>query len=224
MNAVEVNLYRHGHTGRNDTPGIVFGQTLGEPLDDLGLSQAEALGEYQRDNDLIPGYVFTSHAERALMTAHTAVGVLALSGRLRHDLTIETDERLVEQSLGRHEGMRREEVYTDEVRAQIDRELGNYRHPGGESMHDVMSRGYAALVGAARIAEGSDVKQVDLYSHNMTIATILARVEGATNPADLHEYVLGMIRGKRLANVSRTLVVWEKGRFNIELVGEPTIL
>lgn len=224
MNAVEVNLYRHGHTRRNDTPDIVFGQSLDEPLDELGFVQAYELGVYQRDHFLIPDLVRNSHAERALMTAYTAVGALVLSGSLTRDIVVESDERLVEQSLGSHEGMRREDVYTDDVKAQIDRERGNYRHPNGESMMDLMTRGYAALLDAASVAERSGARQIDLYSHNMTIESILARLDGADEPDSLHGYVLGNLRNKRLANVSRTLVVWENGRFNIELVGEPTIL
>lgn len=224
MNAVEVNLYRHGHTGRNDTPGIVFGQSLDVPLDDLGEAQAYELGVYQRENDLIPDLVRSSHAERSLMTAYTAVGVLAISGRLSHDLVVETDERLVEQSLGVHEGMRRDDVYTEAVKVQLDRERGNYRHPGGESMMDMMTRGYAALLDATSVAERSGAKQVDLYSHNMTIESILAKLDGADESDTLHAYLLGNLRQKRLANVSRTLVIWENGRFNVELVGEPTIL
>jgi broad specificity phosphatase PhoE len=224
MNAVEINLYRHGHTGRNDTQDIVFGQSLDEPLDELGLAQAEQLGAFQDENDLIPGYVFTSHAERGLVTAETAVGVLALRGRLSREFPVQKDQRLVEQSLGYHEGRQRLEVYTPAVKARIQHELADYRHPGGESMRDASDRGYAALVSSARLAESTSVEQVDLYSHNMTIASILARIEGANSSQEMHEYVRRMLLAKRIGYVSRTLVVWEKDRFKVEHIGEPTIL
>lgn len=224
MNAVELNLYRHAHTSRNDIGDTVFGQSLDEPLDDLGLLQAAQLGEYQADHNMIPGYVFTSHAERALMTAHSAVGVLAMRGCLPPDFSIQRDQRLVEQSLGAHEGMPRRQVYSSEVKGQIELKQADYRHPEGESMRDASDRGYAALLSSARLAETSDVHQVDLYSHNMTIASILARIEGAISSKDMHEYVRGMLLAKRLGYVSRTLIVWENDQFNIEHIGEPTVV
>ena len=224
MSAVEINLYRHGHTAHNEIRDVVFGQSLDEPLDELGFEQAAELGVYQADNDLIPGYVFTSHAERSLMTAHTAVGVLALRGRLPQGFTVQRDQRLVEQSLGVHEGMLRSEVYTPAVLEQIEREQAEYRHPEGESMRDASDRGYAALLSSARLAESSDVSRVDLYTHNMTIASILARIEGAHSSKEMHDYVRGMLNAQRLGFVSRTLVVWENDQFNIEHIGEPTVV
>lgn len=224
MSAIELNLYRHAHTARNDIGDVVFGQSLDEPLDELGFAQAVQLGEYQADHDLIPGYVFTSHAERALMTAHAAVGVLAMRGRLPQDFPVQRDQRLVEQSLGTHEGMLRRDVYTPTVLEQIEREQAEYRHPEGESMRDASDRGYAALLSSARLAESTDVQRVDLYSHNMTIASILARIEGANSSKEMHDYVRSMLRTQRLGNVSRTLVVWEDEQFKIEHIGEPTIV
>src|SRR6185437_7806369 len=157
----------------NEIQDVVFGQSLDEPLDDLGLAQAAQLGEFQADNDLIPGYVASSHAERALLTAHSAVGVLAMRGLLPQDFTVQRDQRLVEQSLGAHEGLPRRLVYTPEVIEQIEREQADYRHPEGESMRDARDRGYAALLSSARLAGASSIERVDLYTHNMTIASML---------------------------------------------------
>ena len=224
MNAVEINLYRHGHTARNDYSDIVFGQSLGEPLDALGEAQAADLGAYQRDLDLIPELVFSSHAERAFNTANIALGVLAVSGQLPRGFGVAIDKRLVEQSLGTHEGMRRIDAYTPQVKAQIERERADYTHPGGESMRDLSNRGYAAVLDGARRATASGVRQVDNYTHNMTIAAILARIEGAVSSDEMHDYIRGLLLAKRIGNVSRTLVVWEREKFRIELIGEPTIL
>jgi broad specificity phosphatase PhoE len=223
MNAIECNLYRHGHTPANDRPEVVMGQSLGAPLDGLGLAQAIALGNYLVDNELIPDLVFSSHAERALSTARTAVGVLRVSGKFSRNVAVMTDQRLTEQSLGEHEGMPRVEVYTSEILEQIDRERADYRHPRGESMRDVSARGYAALLDGVRFAEKTSVARVDNYTHNMTIAAILARIEGAVKPDEMHDYIRSMTLAKRIGNVSRTMVVWEKDRFRVELVGEPTV-
>jgi len=224
MSAVEINLYRHGHTGHNDIQDVIFGQSLDEPLDELGVEQAVQLGEYQADNGLIPGYVASSHAERSLMTAHSAVGVLAMRGHLPQDFTVQRDQRLVEQSLGSHEGLPRRLVYTPVVLEQIENEQAEYRHPEGESMRDASDRGYAALLSSARLAETSSIRQVDLYTHNMTIASMLARIEGANSSKEMHDYVRGMLLAKRLGYVSRTVVVWENDKFTIEHIGEPTVL
>lgn len=226
MNAVELNLYRHGHVGRNDVTDLVFGQTLEEELDALGLAQAEELSVYQLDNGLIPDYVVSSHAERALQTANIVVGRLALSGRLAPGVTVIQDRRLVEQCLGKHEGMPRAEVYTQEVKYQIGLQLADYRHPGkgGESMRDTSTRGLAALSDSARLAEARGYKQVDLYSHNMTIAATLAQLEGHTSSKDMHDYIRQMLLSKRLGNVSRTLVIWDNNRLKVELIGEPTVI
>jgi broad specificity phosphatase PhoE len=47
--ALEVDLYRHGHTPSNDKKHIVMGQNLGVPLDTQGEGQALSLGEFQEE-------------------------------------------------------------------------------------------------------------------------------------------------------------------------------
>jgi broad specificity phosphatase PhoE len=218
MTVVEVDLFRHGHSRANEDPSLVIGQSLPAPLSEQGMQQAEALGEYIVSRRLRPDIAYHSPAERARATAAAALGVLGVEGCL----PILPDARLLEQSLGEHEGRPRASVYTRSVRGQLDIEKAAYRHPGGESMLDASERMHDWLEEAALRATREGQRRVHGYSHNTAMASLLARLAGAGRPDEMQEYVLETLRERRIGYASRTLIVYERGRFRIEHIGEPT--
>jgi broad specificity phosphatase PhoE len=217
-NAVELNLYRHGHVPENDNPGIVTGQNLSAELDTLGESQAQGLGEFMRGYGIRPDIAYSSHARRVVQTGSIALSVMDPFDHL--PLIVEPN--LVEQDMGFSEGRPREEVYTPAVKAKIAQLGAEYRHPGGESMADVGRRMFAFLLNSARNAEAEELAQVSAFSHNVSIATVVAKVEGVVAPDEMRDRVLSLLGGRVIGNASRTLIVYEKGQFRLEHIGEPT--
>jgi broad specificity phosphatase PhoE len=221
MPRIEVSLFRHGHTPRNADPSIVTGQSLDVPLSELGERQAVTLGNYQAQNGLFPNVVNSSHALRTRMTAQLAlesVGYAIMP-------PIGIDERLVEQNLGKSEGRPRTEVYTDDVKIQIALHGANYRHPGGESMADTGVRMYDWLTQTSEDLEGTewlDAVQIHAYSHQIAIASLIARVEGVESPLEMRDHVLSLSQNNAIGNASHTFIVIENGTPNIEFIGQST--
>lgn len=66
-------IARHGNTfGPDDTPTRV-GVRTDLPLVEKGIEQAKAIGEFLRENRLIPDTVYTSHLQRTQQTAKAAI-------------------------------------------------------------------------------------------------------------------------------------------------------
>lgn len=69
MTATRLLIIRHGNTfGPEDAPRRV-GVKTDIPLVESGIAQAQSIGHYLRDHDLIPDTVFASELQRAQQTA-----------------------------------------------------------------------------------------------------------------------------------------------------------
>ena len=79
-----VHLLRHGEVANPD--GVLYGRLPGFRLSDLGQAQAKLAAEYLAQRPV--GYLVASPLERAQQTAQPLADAL--------DLTVETDERLIE--------------------------------------------------------------------------------------------------------------------------------
>ena len=87
----DIWLVRHGRTPSN-AARIIQGQ-IDEPLDELGVAQAEALGRWFSAEGVTFGAAFSSPLQRAARTADLAVAAL--------DVDVERVEGLMERSFGR---------------------------------------------------------------------------------------------------------------------------
>lgn len=128
-------LFRHGETDWN-REGRLQGKT-DTPLNATGLAQAEALAERLRGRRL--DAIVSSDLTRALTTARIVAEALGVP--------LATDEGLRETGVGQAEGM----IWED-AKARFGGELterwyseGNTAFPGGETGHETLARGLAAL-------------------------------------------------------------------------------
>ncbi len=128
-------LVRHGESQYNAT-GRIQGQ-LDVPLSEIGRRQAAAVAERLATEPL--DALYASPLSRALETAQAIA--------TRHDLKIETDDRLKEIHAGDFQGLTREEMtakYPDEERRWTAREA-DFRIGGGETRRELQDRGKAVL-------------------------------------------------------------------------------
>jgi probable phosphoglycerate mutase len=128
-------LVRHGES-RFNAEGRVQGP-LDVPLSDLGRRQAAAVAQRLADEPL--DAIVASPLTRALETA------LAIAAR--HELAIETDDRLKEIHAGSFQGLTHAEMaarFPEEERRWTAREA-DFRIPGGETRRELAVRGRAAL-------------------------------------------------------------------------------
>ena len=121
-------IVRHGRTEFNAT-GRLQGRT-DNPLDEVGLAQAEAVATYL-EPELLPDTMFVcSPLLRARQTA------TAIVNRLNSSFDI--DERWIELDYGSYEGLRQAEVPANvwhEWRSDSD-----FAAPQGESLNQVQER------------------------------------------------------------------------------------
>jgi broad specificity phosphatase PhoE len=121
-----IAFVRHGQTALN-REGRLQGR-LDAPLSDVGIEQATALGRAFARADV--ARVVTSPLRRA---GETAAAIAAL-----HDLTVETEDRLIELDYGDWDGIALGEVPA--ARWAAWREDPGFAPPGGERLTDVTKR------------------------------------------------------------------------------------
>ncbi|MEX2185261.1 MAG: histidine phosphatase family protein [Pirellulales bacterium] len=128
-------LVRHGESQFN-AAGRIQGQ-LDVPLSDTGRRQAAAVAERLAAEPL--DALYCSPLSRALETAQAIAA--------RHDLPIQTDDRLMEIHAGDFQGLTREEMaakFPEEERRWTAREA-DFRIGGGETRRELADRGKAVL-------------------------------------------------------------------------------
>lgn len=131
---IELLVIRHGESAWNagnvGGPHIIGGRSNETPLTDLGQSQSKNIGRLLLKKGLIPDRVFSSPAVRALDTCRIALSEMGL------DIDVTVDYALQEMDQGDWVGHTRDEVYTPEVRSEMERLGMDFKSPGGESMHE----------------------------------------------------------------------------------------
>ena len=135
-------IVRHGRTEFNAT-GRLQGRT-DNPLDEVGLAQAEAVATYLAPELLSDTLIVCSPLLRARQTATAiAKGVGA---------SLEIDERWIELDYGAYEGLRQSEVPSNVWREW--RSDSNFAAPQGESLNQVQQRVTDACAELAQRLEG----------------------------------------------------------------------
>jgi len=121
-------IVRHGRTEFNAT-GRLQGRT-DNPLDEVGLAQAEAVAAYLQP-DLLSDTLFV--CSPLLRARQTATAIVNRIGR-----PIEIDERWIELDYGSYEGLRQAEVPSNVWREW--RNDNDFAAPEGESLNQVHQR------------------------------------------------------------------------------------
>ena len=135
-------IVRHGRTEFN-AAGRLQGRT-DNPLDEVGLAQAEAVATYLAPELLSDTLIVCSPLLRARQTATAiAKGVGA---------SLEIDERWIELDYGAYEGLRQSEVPSNVWREW--RSDSNFAAPQGESLNQVQQRVTDACAELAQRLEG----------------------------------------------------------------------
>ena len=178
---MELFVARHGETEWNAVSRLCGRTDL--PLNDTGKLQAETLAKAIVAQGFEIDALFASPLLRAQQTA----GIVAEHLRL----TIQTDERLIEQNYGDFEG-----GSTQNPDFLNNKRQFAYRYPNGESMMQVGFRVYSFL---EELKQRKDLNRVLLVSHGGTCRVLNTYFEDMTNEAffqwgmqnaDLRRYTL----------------------------------
>ncbi len=163
---MKLYVARHGQTQWN-VLNKVCGRT-DVALTDLGMEQAEELARHVKDLPI--DRIISSPMLRANQTAAPAARELGLS--------IEVDNRLIEQDYGIYEGVsRRDQNFLANKRHFA------FRYPGGESMMDVAYRVYSLL---EELKRDQDSRGILLVCHGGVCRVIRTYFENMTNEEYFH--------------------------------------
>jgi broad specificity phosphatase PhoE len=180
----------------NVQPGLVCGRSNSVPLTGKGELEAAACGK--RLKKMYPeGFdeIYASTADRAEQTAKIALGEM---GKTPEDVESELklSEQVLEICMGNWTGQDRKKVYSEDVMAEIDRDLLFHRPPGvsaedsgaaGESQFDTEQR--VAEFCDSIVAGGAGRKDgavAAVFMHGLAIRCFVRRVLGAAPLAALH--------------------------------------
>ena len=158
---MKIYLIRHGQTGRNANPDLI-GQSPEEPLSELGVQQAMALGKRFQAEAMAFKEVYCSPYKRAMQTCHLALP----------DCKPTVVDDLREYSAGEAEDCSRSEMITFETLNAM-RELGmHFTWPGGETLFEVEERAAKWLYQVMQQYKDERVN-LAVFSHGMTIKCLL---------------------------------------------------
>ena len=172
---MKLYVARHGETAWNAEYRVCGRTDL--PLTQRGEEQARLLAVEARGKGI--QVIVASPMKRAMQTAAPVAEALGLS--------IETDQRLMEQCYGGFEGCSRSDPGFLANKRQFA-----YRYPGGESMMDLAARVYPVL---SEIKEKYAGKTVLLVCHGAVCRVIHSYFHDMTN----EEYFSFMTENARLA-------------------------
>jgi phosphoserine phosphatase len=163
-----IYLVRHGQTAWNKEE--IFRGRTDVPLDEIGLKQAELVGQYFKGME-IHG-VFSSSLSRAWQTAEK----IAES----HGLKVEPLEGILDMSFGNWEGRPHEEIR--QADSKTYREWVETPHlvrlPGGESLDDVRMRAMAGMEAVIRNHPG---KTLVFVTHRVINKLLICGILGLDN-------------------------------------------
>ena len=129
---IDLYLIRHPEAKHNETPEIIGGRSNNSPVSPLGEKQTYALYERLIKEGIVFDEVYSSPAVRTLYLANFFV---------MNDPQIIVDSDLQEIDQGEWTGRKRVEVYTPEIKMQMNADSWNFRAPDGESQNEVGQRG-----------------------------------------------------------------------------------
>ena len=173
----EIYLVRHGEAEHNlREAGFIGGRSHNARLTTNGAKQARRFGRYLQGIDLRTVQIWTSGAVRTNQTAELSLVAAGINPIWRED------ERFHEVSQGEFEGKPREDVYTDEVIQQLQRDGLDGKLPGGESLADAQQRMYQALI---EIHGSQPNGPVLIHSHGLAIRALAGKLIDADKPTIL---------------------------------------
>lgn len=173
--ATHLYLIRHGQTSAN-----VRHQLAGHtdvPLDELGLSQAQQVGDRMRQVALQA--IVTSPLQRARRTAEAIAN--------HHRLRLREDQRLKEIHFGHAEGLTLSEAGTafpELLRLRDDPNSADFAWPGGDRRSDFHARIFGAF---ADLAQQHLNQHLAVVAHGGVITSIVAQLDGGS-PNDYERY------------------------------------
>lgn len=210
----EIYLVRHAESEANLLPHLIAGRSSESPLTSRGVEQAQQLGLYMLDNEMVPINVFASPARRTRSTAAHALKQLGLEGM---EPVVSTD--LLEQSQGEYEGKVREEVYTDEIKAERERLGKNFKLPGAESMNEVGQRvdNWVQRTIEEVASERASEEPIQIYgfTHAGSVANLASRILDWGRYETYQNQVA-------IPNASISRFVLDKGKLSVDYVGHKT--
>jgi broad specificity phosphatase PhoE len=223
MSYTEVHIVGHASAVHMETPEIVAGRAPYSILTEIGIRQAQALGETWAEENTNFDEAWTSPIIRAVNTLQIAqtIAGMALKG--------EFDPRLAEQCLGNNEGKARDDVYDPYNKWMLELQGALYRHQGrnsegmpGESLLDVSKR-MTAFIESVHTESNDEPKTIVAVSHAIPIKGMLNFIEmggqsHSVDPLELQSRTLDLDR-HTIAPCSQTLVRVENGTDP----GEPVI-
>ncbi len=162
---VNIILIRHGETDWNTEQ--VFRGRIDVPLNQVGLSQAEAVGRSLRDSDI--DALYSSPLTRAFETAH-----MLAKGR---NLKIVSEEGFIDINFGLWQGISHQKVKEDfkDLYGQWISEPHEVTFPQGESLEKVKIRSKKAL---DTIVKNNPGRTVAIVSHRVVNKVLLCTVLG----------------------------------------------
>jgi broad specificity phosphatase PhoE len=166
---LEFHFIRHAESMGNLRPEIVSGQSNHYPLSELGRKQAKWLAQRYPDLEThFSRYRFWSSP--AVRTQETAQIFFDQFPNLSPEL--QTSELLLELHQGDWVGRARNEVYTEEVLAQIQADNWNFKAPNGESQRTVEMRMLAWLEAQIQTFADQDLTFL-VFTHGVAIKCLL---------------------------------------------------
>lgn len=160
---------RHAESRMNaEFPHLIGGRTNHSPLTDVGMAQAEKLGQrFKRENRIFDQW-FTSPAIRTRETARIVSEIIAPK------VTITADDRLQEVHQEIWEGLDRETTYTPDILKDMTAQRWHFKAPEGESQHDVERR---MVEFTAECLEKYPGKDIIVFSHGVAIKCLIRFVQ-----------------------------------------------
>lgn len=196
---------RHAESQANTRPDIIGGRANHVELTERGVEQAKRVGRYLGQIGAAPQLVYRSPAVRTMQTAEHAL----VAADIHADIYIH--DGLQEMAQGIFEGRDRDEIYTPEKQAEMDKAGKDAKldDEDAESMTEVGERMHAA---AGEIADHIDDGRVALvFGHGLAIRCLASHIEDWS-------------RKKTYAvtthNTSLTEVTYEGGVWNVSYVGQ----
>lgn len=150
-------LVRHGQTDWN-IHTLLQGRT-DVPLNELGIKQAEAVGEYLAQNDSNWDFILSSPLSRARKTAEV------IAKKIGYDKEIVIVPDAIERYFGELEGQPLNEAMYD---------LLEKGHPGVEKMEDLLTRAKKTIYDLSEKYQG---QRVLLVSHAQFIKAAMASID-----------------------------------------------
>lgn len=195
----KIYLVRHGETEWN-REGRSQGCSNDIPLSDIGLKQAEAIGERLKHEAI--DMFFSSSLARAYETA----SIIAKY----HNKEVSIHKEFMEISFGVFEGLR-----FDEIKEKYNIEYEGWRDtphihsvPGAESLDSIKERSLTKLM---EILNHNKDKNILVVSHGITIKILIASILGI-DFANLHTI--------RQDNTALNIFEYNNGKFYVQVLND----